>query len=142
MKPLTQEQRIGMALAYRKMTLAGLARAIGTSSSNLGQKLKRGTVSEKEFEAMAAELSCKFVNQFVFKDRTITAPTNAQIVEVSLAYRDMTKQQLAADIDQTPSNLVQKLASNTLNQQEMYDIAAALGGEYVTMFDFPGELTI
>ena len=41
-----------MALAYKGMSQASLARAIGTTPSNFNQKFKRGTFTVEELEKM------------------------------------------------------------------------------------------
>ena len=56
---MTMEQKISMALAYKGMSQASLARAMGTTPSNFNQKLKRGTFTVEELERIAECLGAK-----------------------------------------------------------------------------------
>lgn len=67
---MTMEQKISMALAYKGMSQAALAREMGTTPSNFNQKLKRGTFSVEELEKMASALEAKYFFGFEFKDGT------------------------------------------------------------------------
>lgn len=67
---MTMEQKIGMALAYKGMSQAALARALGTTPSNLNQKLKRGTLSVEELEKIAEVLEATYFFGFQFQDGT------------------------------------------------------------------------
>ena len=50
---MTIEQKISMALAYKGMSQAALAREIGTSPANLNQRMKRGSFTAEEMEKIA-----------------------------------------------------------------------------------------
>lgn len=63
--------------------------------------------------------------------------TNAQKVNMVLAYKGISKTELAKLINTSVQNLSQKLARDTLSTQELEQIAAALGGVYVFGFEFP-----
>ncbi|MBQ3168952.1 MAG: helix-turn-helix transcriptional regulator [Clostridia bacterium] len=67
---MTMEQKISMALAYKGISQAALAREMGTTPSNFNQKLKRGTFSVEEMEKMAAALGAKYFFGFEFEDGT------------------------------------------------------------------------
>ena len=67
---MTMEQKISMALAYKGISQAALAREMGTTPSNFNQKLKRGTFSVEEMEKMAAALGPKYFFGFEFEDGT------------------------------------------------------------------------
>ena len=67
---MTIEQKINMALAYKGISQAALAREMGTTPSNFNQKLKRGTFSVEEMEKMAAALGAKYFFGFEFEDGT------------------------------------------------------------------------
>ncbi len=47
---MTLEQKILMALVYRKMTQTELASLLGMSISNFNQRLKRGSFKVEELE--------------------------------------------------------------------------------------------
>ncbi len=64
------EQKINMALSYKGISQAELARQIGTSPSNLNQKVKRNTLTKEELEQIAAALGCTWRAEFVFPDGT------------------------------------------------------------------------
>lgn len=64
------EQKISMALAYKGISQAALAREMGTTPSNFNQKLKRGTFSVEEMEKMATALGAKYFFGFEFEDGT------------------------------------------------------------------------
>lgn len=63
--------------------------------------------------------------------------TNAQKVNMVLAYKGISKTELAKLINTSVQNLSQKLARDTLSTQELEQIATALGGVYVFGFEFP-----
>ena len=67
---MTMEQKINMALAYKGMSQAALARAMETTPSNFNQKLKRGTFSVEEMEKIAAALGGEYFFGFKFEDGT------------------------------------------------------------------------
>ena len=69
-KEMTMEQKIGMALAYRGMSQAALAREMGTTPSNFNQKLKRGTFTIEELEKIGEVLGGKYFFGFEFPDGT------------------------------------------------------------------------
>lgn len=68
---MTIEQKINMALSFRGISQAELARLIGTSPSNLNQKIKRNTLTKEELEKIADALGGKWRAEFVFDDGTI-----------------------------------------------------------------------
>lgn len=68
---MTIEQKINMALSFRGISQAELARLIGTSPSNLNQKIKRNTLTKEELEKVADALGGKWRAEFVFDDGTI-----------------------------------------------------------------------
>ena len=68
---MTIEQKINMALSFRGISQAKLARLIGTSPSNLNQKIKRNTLTKEELEKIADALGGKWRAEFVFDDGTI-----------------------------------------------------------------------
>ena len=67
---MTMEQKISMALAYKGMSQAALARAMETTPSNFNQKLKRGTFTVEEMEKIAAALGAEYFFGFKFEDGT------------------------------------------------------------------------
>ena len=68
---MTMEQKIKMALAYRDMSQAALAREIGMTPSNFNQKLKRNTFTDEELRKMAEALgACYIPASFDFPDGT------------------------------------------------------------------------
>jgi len=68
---LTIEQKLKMALAYFGISQAELARRIGTTPSNLNQKVKRNTITKEEMEQIAVALGGKWRAEFVFEDGTV-----------------------------------------------------------------------
>jgi DNA-binding XRE family transcriptional regulator len=64
------EQKINMAAAYKSMSQAALARAIGMTPSNFNQKIKRDTFSTDELEAITAALGAIYISAFEFPDGT------------------------------------------------------------------------
>ena len=67
---MTIEQKIKMALAYSGISQAELARRIGTTPSNLNQKVKRNTLTNEELEQIALALGGVWRAEFVFTDGT------------------------------------------------------------------------
>ena len=63
--------------------------------------------------------------------------TNAQKVNMALAYKGMSQTDLAKTINTSAQNLSQKLKRDSLTSAELEQIAAALGGVYVFGFEFP-----
>ncbi len=68
---MTLEQKIKMALAYKNISQAELARRLGTTPQNLNQKIKHNTLTNSDFEQIAAALDCSWRAEFVFEDGTI-----------------------------------------------------------------------
>lgn len=68
---MTIEQKINMALSYKGISQAELARRIGTTPSNLNQKVKRNTLTKEELEQIASALDCIWKAEFVFDDGTV-----------------------------------------------------------------------
>jgi transcriptional regulator with XRE-family HTH domain len=62
------EQRIKTATAYKGLSQAKLAAAIGMTASNFNQKIKRGTFSDEELQRIAEALGATFEVAFVFPD--------------------------------------------------------------------------
>ena len=67
---MTLEQKILMALVYRKMTQTELANKLGMLISNFNQRLKRGSFKVDEIEKIAEILGAKFTYTFDFEDGT------------------------------------------------------------------------
>jgi DNA-binding transcriptional regulator YdaS (Cro superfamily) len=67
---MTTEQKINMAAAYKGMSQAALARAIGMTPSNFNQKVKRETFSPDEMGAIASALGAVYTALFEFPDGT------------------------------------------------------------------------
>ena len=65
---MSNEQKIRMALAYKNISQAKLAEMIGTTSSNLNQKIKKGTLLEKDLESIAKALGAVYDSGFRFPD--------------------------------------------------------------------------
>ena len=68
---MTIAQKIGMALSYKGISQAELARRIGTTPSNLNQKVKRNTLTKEELEKIAEVLDGTWKAEFEFTDGTI-----------------------------------------------------------------------
>lgn len=68
---ITTEQQIKMALAYRGISQAELARMIGTTPSNLNQKIKRNTVTKEEMIQIANALGGTWRAEFVFDGNVV-----------------------------------------------------------------------
>lgn len=65
------EKKIRIALAYAGISQAELARRIGTTPSNLNQKIKRGTLTYEEMEAIAQALGVSWRAEFVTPDGNV-----------------------------------------------------------------------
>ena len=68
---MTIEQKINMALSYKAISQAELARKIGTTPSKLNQKVKRNTLTKEELEKIAQVLGGQWRAEFEFPDGTI-----------------------------------------------------------------------
>ena len=67
---MTIEQKIKMALSFAGISQAEHARRLNTTPSNFNQKLKRNTLTQEDFEQIAAALGCVWRSEFVFSDGT------------------------------------------------------------------------
>lgn len=67
---MTISQKINMAIAYKGMSQAALARAINMTPSNFNQKYKRETFTQEELEKIAAALGGEYFFGFKFPDGT------------------------------------------------------------------------
>ena len=68
--PMTLSQKIKMALAYKGMSEAELARTIGTSPSAFNQRMKTGKFSSDEMNKIAEALGAEYYFVFQFSDGT------------------------------------------------------------------------
>lgn len=67
---MTITQKIKMALAYKGMSEADLARAVGSSPQAFNQRMKTGKFSSEEMERIANALEAEYFFGFSFKDGT------------------------------------------------------------------------
>ena len=67
---MKMEQKINMAIAYKGISQAALARLVGTTPSNFNQKIKRETFTVEELEKIAAALGATYSFGFEFPDGT------------------------------------------------------------------------
>ncbi len=67
---MTVPQKIKMALAYKGISEAELARAIGTSPSAFNQRMKTGKFTSEDLEKIAAAIGAKYFFGFEFEDGT------------------------------------------------------------------------
>ncbi len=67
---MTLSQKIKMALAYKGMSEAELARSIGTSPSAFNQRMKTGKFSSDEMNKIAQALGAEYYFGFRFPDGT------------------------------------------------------------------------
>jgi transcriptional regulator with XRE-family HTH domain len=67
---MNTEQQINMAIAYKGISQAALARAIDMTPSNFNQKIKRDTFTREEIEKIAAALGASYNSYFEFPDGT------------------------------------------------------------------------
>ena len=67
---MTVPQKIKMALAYKGMSEADLARTIGTSPSAFNQRMKTGKFSSEDMEKIAEAMGAEFFFGFKFEDGT------------------------------------------------------------------------
>lgn len=64
---MTISQKIKMALAYKGMSEAELARAVGSSPSAFNQRMKTGKFSSEEMEKIADVLGATYYYGFEFE---------------------------------------------------------------------------
>ena len=64
------EQKIKMALGFTGISQAELARRLGTTASNLNQKIKRNSLTNEDMEQIATVLGGTWRAEFVFPDGT------------------------------------------------------------------------
>ena len=67
---MTIPQKIKMALAYKGMSEAELARAVGSSPQAFNQRMKTGKFSTEEMQKISDALEAEFYFGFAFKDGT------------------------------------------------------------------------
>lgn len=67
---MTLEQKINMALAYKGISQAALARAVNMSPANFNKRLKISKFSQEELEQIAAALGGVYTFGFEFPDGT------------------------------------------------------------------------
>lgn len=65
------EQKIRMAIARIGISQAELARRMGTTPSNLNQKVKRNTLTYEDMTRIAEICGGKWKAEFVFEDGTV-----------------------------------------------------------------------
>jgi transcriptional regulator with XRE-family HTH domain len=64
------EKKINMAIAYKGISQAELARLTGMTPSNFNQKIKRETFTVDELERMAKAIDAVYSFGFEFSDGT------------------------------------------------------------------------
>lgn len=67
---MTIPQKVRMALAYKGMSEAELARLVGSSPSAFNQRMKTGKFSSEDLESIAKALGAKCFFGFEFEDGT------------------------------------------------------------------------
>ena len=67
---MTISKKIKMALAYREISEATLARLMGTTPAAFNQRMKTGKFSSEDYENMARALGAKYYFGFEFEDGT------------------------------------------------------------------------
>lgn len=65
---MAMSEKIKIVLLKRKMTITALAQAIGSTRSNLSNKLSRDNFSEKELQEIAEALNCDLDMNFTLRD--------------------------------------------------------------------------
>lgn len=68
---MTMAQKIKMALAYKNMSEAELARSIGSSPSAFNQRMKTDKFTKDELEQIALILGAVYKAEFLFEDGTV-----------------------------------------------------------------------
>lgn len=68
---MTMAQKIKMALAYRHMSEAELARSIGSTPSAFNQRMKTDKFTKDELEQIAKILGATYEAKFIFEDGTV-----------------------------------------------------------------------
>lgn len=61
-------KKVKMLLILREMTMTQLAEKLDTSPQNLGNKLSRDNLSEKDLLEIAEALNCDFEATFTLRD--------------------------------------------------------------------------
>ena len=67
---MTNAQRIKMALAYKGMSEANLARALNSTPAAFNQRMKTDKFTSEELEQIAAVLNAEYKASFIFPDGT------------------------------------------------------------------------
>lgn len=65
---MAMSEKIKIVLLKRKMTVTTLAEKLGTTRSNLSNKLSRDNFSEKELRDIAEALNCDLDMDFTLRD--------------------------------------------------------------------------
>ena len=68
---MTIEQKLNMALAYKGMSQAELARQTEMTPQNFNKKVKRDTFTKDELESIANALGATYHAYFEFPDGTV-----------------------------------------------------------------------
>lgn len=67
---MTIEQKIRVLLAHTGISQAELARKLGTTPSNLNQKIKRNTLTQEELTSIALATESTWDAHFILSDGT------------------------------------------------------------------------
>lgn len=67
---MTIEEKIRILLAYRGVPQYQLAKLIGTTPSNLNQKIKKDTLTQNDLRKIAEALGCRWEAYFELEDGT------------------------------------------------------------------------
>ena len=77
---MNNEQRIKVLLSHVQISQTRLAELLGTTSSNLNQKIKKGTLTEKDMEAIAAAVGAVYDSGFRFPDGLNVGFLNGSVI--------------------------------------------------------------
>lgn len=65
---MAMAEKVRILLVKRKITVTDLAKRLGTSQSNLSNKLSRDNFNEKELQEIAEALNCDLDIGFTLRD--------------------------------------------------------------------------
>ncbi len=68
---MTVEQKIKVLIAYAHISQAELARRVGMSPANFGQRLKRNGFSNEELEQIAKAVGASYEYHFITKEGAV-----------------------------------------------------------------------
>lgn len=134
---MTFNERIKMLCVFTGIKQTKIAQAFGVQDCTIISRLKKGKFTFEEQRKIAEIFGCEFEVKFVFDDGAEFSGTNArEMIRSAAVHANMSLKNISDKINhgtQTQS-FIKRIRSGKFTDQELNDIAKAIGCIYVNRF--------